>query len=119
MILPFLIILVENPNIGSLSSLFEMKILFTLKIIVLFKKQMNFAEQFISSLIINIFDCYFIKNFHLKDNSLGTEIKNKILRKVNYFKFNLRFLIWGYIISGFWFYLIRDKLEFEIIDDSM
>ena len=66
-----------------------------------------------------MFECYFKKVVYLKNEFLGSEITNKNLRRINEFKFNFKLLSSGFLISTMWFYLICDRLQFHLIDDSM
>ena len=117
--MPFLIILLENPSIAYLSSIFEMRILITLKLFIILNKKMNFFQLLISSIIVNMFECYFKKVVYLKNDLLGAELTDKNLRRTKEFRFNFKLLSLGFLISTCWFYLICDRLEFHFIDDSM
>ena len=116
--MPPLIIMFENPNFTKISSIFELNFAMTIKIIITFSKKLSFFQILISAIFINLLECYFIKNYYTKNDSLGLEIKDKKLRKINQFKFNLKFLIIGFIINSIWFAKIFENLEFYIFDES-
>lgn len=118
LLMPPLIILFENPHFTRVNSIFEMKNLMTIKMFVVLNKNLSFFEILISSLLITIFESFFIKKYYIKSDLLGIEIKDKKLRKINQFKINFKFLLWGHIISTIWFSLIFNKLEFQIFDES-
>jgi len=118
LLMPPLIIMFENPNFTKISSIFELNFAMTIKIIITFSKKLSFFQILISAIFINIFECYFIKNYYTKNDSLGLEIKDKKLRKINQFKFNIKFLIIGFIINSIWFAKIFENLEFYIFDES-
>jgi len=118
LLMPPLIMLFENANFTSVSSLFEMKNFLTIKTLLIFNKNLNFFEILITAVLINIFEVYFIKKYYIKSDLLGIEIKDKKLRKINQFKLNFHFLLYGYVLSSLWFSFIINKLEFYVFDES-
>lgn len=112
-----LILIIENPSLGNVSSLFEMKNFIVIKLFLIFQKNLNFVELIISSFLLNLSNTYFTKKYYINSNLLGIEIKDKSLRKISQFKINLNFLIGCFIINNIWFSLIFDKLNFFIFDE--
>ena len=116
--MPPLVIMFENSNFLKVSSIFETRNFISIKLLLVFNKNLSFLEIIVTSLILNVFECYFIKKYYIKSNILGIEINDKKLRKINEFKMSFKFLVIGYLISTIWFSFIFDKLEFYFFDQS-
>jgi hypothetical protein len=116
--MPPLVIIFENPIFLKVSSIFETRNFITIKLLILFNKNFNFLEILVTSIVLNIFECFFIKKYYIKNNLMGIEIKDKKLRKINQFKMNFKLLISGYLIATLWFSFVFNKLEFYFFDQS-
>ena len=90
----------------------------TIKMLLLFNKSMNYFHMVITAIIYNLFATVFIKKAYIRDESLGIEIKDKSLKRLNFFKTFFKYSIIGYIMNMFWFIYVYDRLEFYFLDDS-
>jgi hypothetical protein len=119
MIVPLMIILFENDSYFKIASIFEFRNLVLIKLIIVLNKNLNYVHIVTASFLLNYFDSILIKQYYMKDDILGIEIKDKNLRKMNQFKFYYKFLICGYFINTVWFSYLYEKLDFNIIDESI
>jgi hypothetical protein len=119
MVVPLMIILFENESYFKIASIYELRNIVMIKLLIMLNKNFSFIQIVISSLLINFFDCVFIKKYYFKDDILGIEIKDKKLRKMNQFKFSYKFLICGYIVNTVWFAFLYSNLDFHLIDEGI
>jgi hypothetical protein len=81
--------------------------------------KMNFLEIFISGLLLNFIETYFLKKYYMGEHSLGMEIKDKISKREDVFKNNYTIIFIGSIINTSWFLNNYEKLEFHLFDESI
>jgi hypothetical protein len=116
--LPIVIILIENPDFAKITSLYEVKNLLAIKLLLVLNMKMNFFEIFISGLSINFIETYFVKKYYMGEHSLGIEIKDKNYKREDVFKNNYLILYLGSIINTLWFVYNYEKLEFHLFDEG-
>lgn len=116
---PMVILLFENDQLFKICSLFEIKIIIFLKIMILFKKNLNFFEIFIFAFIYNLFHVKFVKSLYINDRFLGNEIKNRTLYKMKIFSGSFSFLLVGLAVNNLLllYLAFKHKLSFYLFDD--
>ena len=89
-----------------------------MKLLTILCKNLSFVKITLTAIIFNLFDVYFVKKCYISNDSLDDiEIKDKKIRKINQFRNNFKFLLFGYIINSLWFLFILENLNFHIFDN--
>ena len=104
----------------KIDSFFELSTIFTIKAFLIFHKSLNYMEILVSALVMNLFDVLFMKKYYINnEESLSEETKDKNIRKLNQFRFNLKFLLIGFVVNSLWFLFITNNLRFHVFDESI